>query len=229
MDNVRALLILLPDVELPDADSVEHADAIVLVPPDDEDQFPAARDRVAAALKLGAPVYLAIPPIDTGLALSYLRQTLQPGVYGVAMHAPASVDQLRYLEGLLEDLERRADIRPGLTAIAVGFEHPRALDIMSEALRAMRDSADRLTWIAFNHVELAQELGVESDSPTVQLASAQAVLTAAAFNLPVVYGWPDAADQAAALGFRGCATDDLADLDRLQAIFDRPDSEEESA
>ena len=225
MDAVRALLVVLPDAALPDAASVEHADAIILVPPAEPDEFGAAAERVAAALELGPPVYLIIPAFDSGLVRDYLLQTLQPGVYGVGSQSPSSVEQVRYLESVIEDAELRAGIRPGLTAMAVGFESPRALNIMPEALVAMRESADRMTWIAFNHEELAQTLGTEPDSATIVHASAQAVLTAAAFDLPVVYGSPPDAEAAAALGFRGCATDDPSDLQRLRTIFDRPEAE----
>ena len=245
MDQVRAILILLPDAPIPDAVSVQRADAIVVVPPffslsnedaDAEpepsqarsqiaDHFTAIAERVPALLELGPPVYLAIPAIDSGLVRDYLLRTLQPGVYGVATQPPVSVEQLRYLEGVIEDVELRADIRPGLTAMAVGFEHPRALNIMSEALAAMRESADRTTWIAFNHEELAQTLGVEPDSATIIHASSRAILTAAAFDLPVVYGSVADAEFAAALGFRGVATIDPSDLERLRTIFDRPDPE----
>ena len=222
MDDVRAVLIVLPDDALPEADIVSEASAIVLVAPDDPEQFAAQRERVASAVELGLPLYLAIPPLDSGLARDFLRHTLVAGVYGVASRPPGSVDQLRYLEGLLEDLELRAGIRPGLTAMAVGFEHPRAMDLMSEALTAMRDSADRMTWIAFNHEELAGTLGVEPDSPTVSVAAAHVVLTAAAYDLPVVYGASDQAESAAALGFRGCATIDASELGRLRSTFPEP-------
>ena len=226
MDDVRAVLIVLPDASLPDPTSVAQADAIVLVGPDDADQFESQRDRVASALNLGPPIYLAIPPLDSGLAREYLQHTLQAGVYGVASRPPASIDQLRYLEGVLEDLEIRAGIRPGLTAMAVGFEHPRAMSIMSDALQALRDSADRMTWIAFDDEELAQTLQVPIDSNTVAVARSQVVLTAAAFGLPVVYGDIDAAGEAATLGFRGCATIDVSDLERLRSIFSKPDPDD---
>ena len=225
MDDVRAVLILLPDAPLPSASSVEQADAIVFVSPEDETAYREAREQVAALLELGRPLYLAIPPLESGLARGYLQQTLQPGVYGVASRSPGSVDQLRYLEGVLEELELRNGIRPGLTAIAVGFEHPRAINIMPEALAAMRDASDRMTWIAFNHEELAQTLGVPPDSTTVSAAASQVVLTAAAFDLPVVYGSVPDAEVAAGLGLRGCATIDPGDLERLRALFSRPESD----
>ena len=225
MDDVRALLAVLPEAPLPSEAEVEHADALIIVFPQDESEYAAAAERVSSAIELGPPIYVVIPPLDSGLARKYLQSTLQPGVYGVAVQTAASVDQLRYLEGVLEELEIRADIRPGLTAMAVGFHDPRAINIMSDCLSAMRDSADRMTWIAFDHVECAASLGVEPDSATVTWASSQVVATAAAFKLPVVYGSPPDAAYAAGLGFRGCATGDPADLEMLRATFPRPESE----
>ena len=225
MDDVRALLAVLPDAPLPGEAQVEYADAVIVVFPQDESEYGTSAERVAAAIELGPPVYVVIPPLDSGLARKYLQSTLQPGVYGVAVQTAASVDQLRYLEGVLEELEIRAGIRPGLTAMAVGFHDPRAINIMSDALSAMRDSADRMTWIAYDHAEMAQSLGVQPDSATVAMASSQVVLTAAAFDLPVVYGSPPDAEYAASLGFRGCATGDPSDLAALKEIFTRPEPE----
>ncbi len=225
MDDVRALFVVLPDAPLPDPSEAEQADALILVFPQDESHYPASTERVASAIQLGPPVYIVIPPLDSGLARKYLQSALQSGVYGVAVQTVASVDQLRYLEGVLEELEIRAEIRPGLTAMAVGFHDPRAINIMSDCLSAMRDSSDRLTWIAYNHVEMAESLGVQPDSPTVAMASSQVVMTAAAFNLPVAYGSPPDAEYAASLGFRGCATGESSELEALRATFARPEPE----
>ena len=225
MDDVCALLAVLPDAPLPSGAEVEHADGLILVFPQEETDYPASAERVDAALELGPPVYVIIPALDSGLARRYLQHALRPGVYGVGVQRAASVDQLRYLEGVLEELEIRAGIRPGLTAMAVGFHDPRAINIMSDCLSAMRDSADRLTWIAFDHAELAASLGVRPDSPTVAAAGSSVVMTAAAFDLPVVYGSPPDAEYAASLGFRGCATGDSEDLEGLKRIFQRTESE----
>ena len=225
MDDVRALLAVLPDAPLPSSSDVEHADALILVHPHEERDYPAASERVAAALQLGPPVYVIAPALDSGLTRKYLQHALQPGVYGIGVQTATSVDQLRYLEGILEELEIRADIRPGLTAMAVGFHDPRAINIMSEALSAMRDSADRMTWIAYDHVALAESLDVPPDSATVGATSARVLLTAAAYDLPVVYGSPPDAEYARELGFRGCATGVSAELERLRAIFTRAEPE----
>lgn len=225
MDNVRAMFVVLPDAPLPDQSDVDAADGLILVHPQEETRYPAATERVATAVQIGPPVYLVTPTLDSGQTRSYLQHALQPGVYGVAVQTAASVDQLRYLEGVLEELEIRADIRPGLTAMAVGFHDPRAINIMSDCLAAMRDSSDRMTWIAYDHAEMAESLGVPPDSPTVAIASSQVIMTAAAYNLPVVYGSPPDADYAASLGFRGCATAEQTDLDGLRATFTRAESE----
>ena len=225
MDDVRALLVLLPDTPIPDAATLEYADGLILVPPQDESDFSTVRERVSAAIELGPPLYLVIPALDSGLTRTYLQSALQSGVYGVAVQTAASVDQLRYLEGILEEVEIREGIRPGLTAMAVGFHDPRAINIMSEALAAMRDSADRMTWIAYDEAQFAESLGVAPDSATVAVGGSNVVLTAAAFDLPVVFGLPSDAERAAALGFRGCATDDPAELEGLRSIFSRPESE----
>lgn len=225
MDNVRAMFVVLPDAPLPDPSDVDSADGLILVHPQDETDYPAATERVAAALQIGPPVYLVVPTLDSGQTRPYLQHSLQPGVYGVAVQTAASVDQLRYLEGVLEELELRVGIRPGLTAMAVGFHDPQAIDIMSNCLSAMRDSSERITWIAFDHEEMAQSLGVQPDSPTVAVASSNVVMTAAAYNLPVVYGSPPDAEYAASLGFRGCATAELNDLEGLRTTFTRPEPE----
>lgn len=225
MDNVRAMFVVLPDAPLPDPTDVEAADGLILVFPQDESDYAAANERAAAAIAVGPPVYLVIPRLDSEQARAYLQHALQPGIYGVAVQTAASVDQLRYLEGVLEELEIRAGIRPGLTAMAVGFHDPRAIDIMSECLAAMRDSSERMTWIAYDHVEMAESLGVQPDSPTVATASSNVIMTAAAYNLPVVYGSPPDAEYASSLGFRGCATAELNDLEGLRTTFTRPEPE----
>ena len=225
MDNVRAMFVVLADAPMPDPADVNAADGLILVHPQDETDYPAATRRVDAALEIGPPVYLVIPTLDSGQTRTYLQHSLQPGVYGVAVQTAASVDQLRYLEGVLEELELRAGIRPGLTAMAVGFHDPRAIDIMSDCLAAMRDSADRMTWIAFDHAEMAESLGIAPDSATVAFAASQVVMTAGAFDLPVVYGSPPDAEYAASLGFRGCATAELHDLEGLRTTFTRPEPE----
>lgn len=224
MDSVRSVLALPAGAEFPAAELVAAADAVVALPPADSGEFAGERERVDGLLGRTERLYVAAPPVDSGDARSYLAAALRPGVYGVVARPPSSLEQLRYLESLLEDLELRAEIRPGLTAMAIGFGTPQALALMAEALSALRGSADRTTWVAWNPQLVADALGVEPDSPTVTQSGANVVLTSAAYGLPAVRwmnGSPSEAEigSARALGFRGIATTDAAALPRLAAAF----------
>ncbi|MCY3567938.1 MAG: hypothetical protein OXH38_04885, partial [Chloroflexi bacterium] len=62
MDDVRALLAVSPDAPLPSESEAERADAVIIVFPQDEDDYAdaaervaAAAERVAAAIELGPP------------------------------------------------------------------------------------------------------------------------------------------------------------------------------
>ena len=231
MDSVRSVLVLPAGAEIPAAEAVAAADAVVALPPTDPAEFAGERERIEDLLGRTKRLYVAAPPIDSGNARGYLTAALRPGVYGVVARPPSSLEQLRYLESLLEDLEQRAEIRPGLTAMAIGFGTPPALALMAEALGALRGSADRTTWVDWNARLVADALGVEPDSPTVTQSGANMVLAAAAHGLPAVRwvdGSPSEAEiaSARALGFRGIATTDAAALARLAAAFPTAEAEE---
>lgn len=224
MDAVTAQLIIPPVAAPPSAEEAAGADALIALPPSDADEFERFGERVRALIEVGRPLYVAIPPVDTGLARELLLAALAPGVYGIVARPPSSVEQLRYVEGILEEAEERAEIRLGLTALAIGFGTPKALAIMSESLDAMRRSAGRVTWIAWNAEMLARELGVEPASPTVALAASQVVLAAAASDVGAVRwinGRPkrDEIVEAHAQGFDGLATTDAHSLRRIRGVF----------
>ena len=224
MDAATAQLIIPPVAAPPSAEEAAEADALIALPPSDADAFGQFGERVRALIEVGRPLYVAIPPVDTGLARDLLLAALAPGVYGVVARPPSSIEQLRYVEGILEEAEERAEIRPGLTALAIGFGTPKALAIMPEALDAMRRSAGRVTWIAWNAEMLARELGVEPTSPTIALAASQVVLAAAANGVGAVRwinGRPkrDEIVEARAQGFSGLATTDAHSLRRIRGVF----------
>ena len=225
MDTVRAILMLPAESALPPAEALARADALIAIPPHDP-------ERIAALLEHAPPLYLAAPPIESGEAYRSLADALQPGVYGVAAPAASSLDQLRYLESIIEDIETRAGIRPGLTAMGLTMDSPQAFALIPEALRTLSSSAGRLTWVAWNPLALAQPLGIPADSPTISHAAAAVVLAAAAHNLPAVQ-WTDLPlsdariASARQLGFRGFAVLDPADLPRLADAFPTPPEAEE--
>lgn len=225
MDTVRAILMLPAQFALPPAEALTGADALIAIPPHDP-------ERIAALLEYSPPLYLAAPPIESGEAYRSLADALQPGVYGVAAPAVSSLDQLRYLESIIEDLETRAGIRPGLTAMGLTMDSPQATALIPEALRTLSSSAGRLTWVAWNPLALAQPLGIPADSPTISHAAAAVVLAAAAHDLPAVQ-WTDLPlsdariASARQLGFRGFAVLDPTDLPRLTDAFPTPPQVEE--
>lgn len=224
MDAATAQLIIPPVAAPPSAEEAAEADALIALPPSDADAFGQFGERVRALIEVGRPLYVAIPPVDTGLARDLLLAALAPGVYGVVARPPSSIEQLRYVEGILEEAEERAEIRLGLTALAIGFGTPKALAIMPEALDAMQRSADRVTWIAWNAEMLARELCVEPASPTIALAASQVVLAAAANGVGAVRwinGRPkrDEIVEARAQGFSGLATTDAHSLRRIRGVF----------
>ncbi len=234
MDAATAQLIIPPVAAPPSAEEAAEADALIALPPSDADAFGQFGERVRALIEVGRPLYVAIPPVDTGLARDLLLAALAPGVYGVVARPPSSIEQLRYVEGILEEAEEQAEIRPGLTALAIGFGTPKALAIMPEALDAMQRSAGRVTWIAWNAEMLARELGVESASPTIALAASQVVLAAAANGVGAVRwinGRPkrDEIVEARAQGFSGLATTDAHSLRRIRGVFPEPSGGEGEA
>ena len=231
MEPAVAQLIIPPVAALPSAEEAAGADALIALPPSDAAAFRQFGERAGALLEIGRPLYVALPPVETGHARELLLAALKPGATGVVVRPPSSVEQLRYVEGILEEAEERAGIRLGLTAMAIGFGTPKALAIMPQALEAMRRSAGRVTWIAWNAAMLARELGVEPGSPTVELAGSQVVLAAAADKVGAVRwinGRPTHDEIAAAReqGFNGVATSDAMSLPRIRAAFpEQPDGE----
>lgn len=225
METRRAVLIVEPSQ---DAVS-EAADAILLEhPPLKDGAFSAGAVEVAAAqaARLGGgatPIYLALPPVESGQMRAYLLAVLRRGVYGVSVIDPSSVEQARYAESLLEEVEWRNDLRAGLTAMAIWFSSSRALAIAAETLSQLRRSAGRTTWIGFDAASLATELGIESGSPTIRAARAQLVLITAAEGLPLVErittGANDAIETARAAGARGIASTNAALMQRMRCIF----------
>ena len=225
METVRAVLLVAAGSSVSSAE----ADAILLEYPAIEDgafadgALDAAAAQVARLAGGETPLYLALPPIASGLARDYLLATLREGVYGVSVGDPTSIEQVRYAESLIEEAERRAELRLGLTAMAVWFSTARAISIAPETLAKLRSGAGRVTWVGFDAEVLAAALGIERASATLDAARALLVLAAAAEGLPLVEriaaGDQGAADAARTAGVRGVATTEHDALARLRAEF----------
>ena len=158
MDTVRSLLLVPADADglagigadapaLPDATLVDlmHTDA------GGHDAAVAAIDALRQA---GHRVYLHTRGPQSPDLREQLLATLSDGVYGVSLPGVVHVDQLRFVDSLLEDVEGRAGIEPGLTALGLWIESSAALGRVAQLAAA----SSRLTWLGVATAPLAMEL-----------------------------------------------------------------------
>ena len=116
-----------------------------------------------------------------------LLATLRDGVYGVSLPGVVHADQLRFADSLLEDVEGRAGIEPGLTALGLWIENAAALGRVG----ALAAGSSRLTWLGVATAPLAMELAVDAPAPALlDHARAAVVFAARASGLPAVEGLP---------------------------------------
>ena len=191
MDTVRSLLLVPADAdglagigadapELPDATLVDlmHTDA------GGHDAAVAAIDALRQA---GHRVYLHTRGPQSPDLREQLLATLRDGVYGVSLPGVVHVDQLRFVDSLLEDVEGRAGIEPGLTALGLWIESAAALGRVAQLAAA----SSRLTWLGVATAPLAMELALDAPAPSLLDAARAAVVFAAqASGLPAVEGLP---------------------------------------
>lgn len=226
MDSVRSLLLVPADdaqdaVDLgqpPDATLVDlmHAEA---------GGDAAAGASIDAFLEAGHRLYLHTRGPQSADLRDQLLATLRAGVYGVSLPGLVQLDQLRFVDSLLEDVEHRLEIEPGLTAIGLWIESAAALGRAGE----LAAGSSRLTWLGVGATQLAMELAL--DAPAAALldhARARVVFAAQAAGLPAVEGLqpgqdPDAeAAQAAVLrttGLRGRLTRHPATVVAFNGLF----------
>ena len=222
MDTVRSLLLVpadldgLPEVgsELPDATLVDlmHTDA---------GGYDAAAAATATLRGAGHRVYLHTRGPQSPDLRDQLLATLSDGVYGVSLPGVVHADQLRFADSLLEDVEGRAGIEPGLTALGLWIENAAALGRVG----ALAAASSRLTWLGVATAPLAMELAVDAPAPALlDHARAAVVFAARASGLPAVEGLPlpaVAPDDAAlrAHGLRGRLTRHPSEVAGLNAAF----------
>ena len=230
MDTVRALLLVSPDAKPPS--TVPDATLLDLRALTAE-QRDGARAATQALIDAGQRVYLHIHSVQSGEARDDLVASLIPGVYGVSVSDVLTAQQLQYLDSTLEDLEARAEIRAGLTAIGAWVASARGV----QALDALAAGSHRLTWVGLDEAALAADLGldVEPDDddaeevhPTLAHARAQLTLAARANDLPSVLGAPPHEDgrraaaraaAASAAGLCGGLTMDARLVENFKSAF----------
>ncbi|PZC49288.1 MAG: citrate lyase subunit beta / citryl-CoA lyase [Chloroflexi bacterium] len=228
MDSVRSLLLVPADDPAasdrataagssapPDATLIDlmHTDAA-----GHDDAAASIRARIAA----GHRIYLHTRgPQSPDLRDQLLATLPSTGVYGVSIPGVVHLDQLRFVDSLLEDIEQHAGIEPGLTAIGLWVESAAALGKAGELAAA----SSRLTWLGVATAHLAMELALDAPAATLlDHARARVVFAAQASGLPAIEGLPlppiapnDA--HLRSLGLRGRMTRHVSEVAGLHAAF----------
>ena len=147
----------------------------------------AAVAAIDALRQAGHRVYLHSRGPQSPDLREQLLATLRDGVYGVSLPGVVHVDQLRFVDSLLEDVEGRAGIEPGLTALGLWIESAAALGRVAQLAAA----SSRLTWLGVATAPLAMELALDAPAPSLlDTARAAVVFAAQASGLPAVEGLP---------------------------------------
>ena len=195
--------------------------------------YDTAAASVDALLTAGHRVYLHSRGPQSPDLRDQLLATLRPpagdsagdsGVYGISLPGVVHVDQLRFVDSLLEDVERRLQIEPGLTAIGLWIESAAALGRAGELAAA----SSRLTWLGIGATHLAAELRLDAPAPALlDHARARVVFAAQARNLAAVEGLPAASigpDDAhlRSLGLRGRMTRHVSEVRGVHEAFPTP-------
>ena len=230
-------LLLVPAGDVQDAIDLSEAPDATLVDlmHTDAGGYEAAAASIDALLQAGHRLYLHTrgpqsPDLRDQL-LATLRASVDgdnvsgSSVYGVSLPSLVHVDQLRFVDSLLEDVEHRLEIEPGLTAIGLWIESAAALGRTGE----LASASSRLTWLGVGSTQLAMELGLDAPAPALlDHARARIVFAAQAAGLPAVEGLlpgqaPDAEVEHAAklrtIGLRGRLTRHPATVAAFNGLF----------
>lgn len=224
MDRVRSLWLTDPGARLPSAAPDATLLDLTTVTADHEP----ARQSAAALIASQHRLYLHVHPVASQQVRRDLLACLLPGVYGVSLPGLLSVTQLRYVDSLLEEVEARAGIPVGLTALGGWIAGARALMEATAIARA----SHRLTWVGVDGHALQAELGLEEGvEEALTYPRTFIAFAAQAAGLPAVDGpeppsqgnaasrrrhEAEAARRARVLGLRGKLTRDL----NVAAAFD---------
>ena len=224
MDRVRSLWLTDPGARLPPT----APDATLLDLTTVTADYERARQSVAALIAANHRLYLQVHPVASQQVRSDLLACLLPGAYGVSLPGLLSATQLRYVDSMLEEVEARAGIPVGWTALGGWIASARALMDAPAIARA----SHRLTWLGVDGHALLTELGLQKGAEeALTYPRALVAFAAQAAGLPAVDGLEPpsqrkaaarrraegaAAQQARALGLRGKLTHDL----KVAAAFD---------
>lgn len=218
--------------------------AVDAVMPDIEDSVPpqekpAARQVIAACLAAAAAdrpaCYVRINSVGTELMRADLEQVILPGTDGLVLPKVETAEQVKLVDGLLAEREKKAGLPAGRVQLLVALESPLGL---LNAL-AIANASPRVTGLMLGGEDLSKELGLplkrEGEAREMLYARGMLVMAAAAAHVQSVdCVWTDLQDteglkryalQGRRLGFTGMAAIHPAQVEAINQAFSPTDEE----
>ncbi|MBI2861467.1 MAG: CoA ester lyase [Chloroflexi bacterium] len=156
------------------------ADALIL---DLEDAVPTseketARRMVAQSLPslAGQCVFVRINGLTTGYASEDLEATVGPGLAGVVLPKVEAEADVRDVDALLSDIERKQSVEPGVMELIVSIETARGV----LAAPAIASASPRMRGLFFGSEDFTRDIGAELTSEGLELLYARSAVVVAA-------------------------------------------------
>ena len=214
--------------------------------PDMEDSVPAeekqeARRLVASFLpRLAAAGPLVIPRlnhIDSGLLRDDLAAVMGPHVYGVSVGKIRSTEDVRFVSGMMDELEKEARLEAGGTRLVPWIESAMAVVNAHEICAA----SPRIVAVAFGAEDFTNDMGIERSGDEGEVSYPRSVISVAAraagvmaldtpyFALRDPDGLKADCHTARGLGFQGKFAIHPDQVDVINEVFAPSPAEEEQA
>ena len=214
--------------------------------PDMEDSVPMeekanARNVTASFLsRLADRGPLVIPRVnslDTGLIEEDLAAVVRPYVFGVSVGKIQSAQDIGYISGIIERLEREAGVEIGRTRLIPWIETAKAIVNAHQICAA----SPRIVAVAFGAEDFTSDMGIERTGGDAEIAYPRNVVCVAARAAGVLaldtpyFGFRDPeglrrdALQAKTFGFRGKCAIHPAQIDIINEAFSPSPAEIEHA
>lgn len=218
--------------------------AVDAVMPDIEDgvplqEKPAARQVIAACLATAdanrPACFVRINSVGTELMRADLEQVVQPGTDGLVLPKVETAEQIKLVDGLLAEREKKAKQSTGCVQLLVALESP--LGLLNAY--AIATASPRVTGLMLGGEDLGKELGLplkrEGEAREMLYPRSMLVMAAAAAHVQSIDGvWPDLQDseglkryalQGRRLGFTGMAAIHPAQVEAINQAFSPSDEE----
>jgi citrate lyase subunit beta/citryl-CoA lyase len=141
--------------------TTEGADAIIL---DLEDGCPMAeketgrvfaRDSISMLKQHGLDVFVRVNSMETGLTATDIEYVVVPGLDGIMLAKTDSREDVRALDAMLEEQEKKKGILPGSVQVMALLETPKGILNIQEIIAA----SQRVVAVGFGAGDFSREMG----------------------------------------------------------------------